>query len=137
MLFRSVPISEDELRDPTLIKRLAEFDADIETKLGKFDPGTAMPHYSLQSIFVKRYRVVSIRQEHGRRPPAAHSIKSEIRDAEYSDIQENNHEREYHPELAVSIRLSILLWITPGIVFRIAYLVDSFNEGLDAAVEVG
>ena len=37
-----VPISEDELRDPTLIKRLAEFDTDIEIKLGKFDPGTAI-----------------------------------------------------------------------------------------------
>ena len=37
-----VPISEDELRDLTLIKRLAEFDTDIEIKLGKFDPGTAI-----------------------------------------------------------------------------------------------
>ena len=37
-----VPISDNELRDPTLIKHLAEFDTDIEIKLGKFDPGTAI-----------------------------------------------------------------------------------------------
>jgi hypothetical protein len=37
-----VPISEYELRDPTLIKGLAEFDTDIEIILGKFDPGTAI-----------------------------------------------------------------------------------------------
>ena len=37
-----VSISEDELRDPTLIKHLAQFDTDIEIKLGKFDPGTAI-----------------------------------------------------------------------------------------------
>ena len=38
----AVPIPEDELRDPTLIKCLAQFNTDIEIKLGKFDPGTAI-----------------------------------------------------------------------------------------------
>ena len=37
-----MPISDNELRDPTLIKRLAEFDTDIEIKLGMFDPGTTI-----------------------------------------------------------------------------------------------
>jgi hypothetical protein len=35
-----VPISEDELREPTLIKPHTEFDTDIEIEHGKFDPGT-------------------------------------------------------------------------------------------------
>jgi hypothetical protein len=45
-----VTISEDELRDPTLIKRLAAFDTDIEIKLGKFDPSTAIGNSSEGTI---------------------------------------------------------------------------------------
>ena len=51
-----VPISEDELRDPTLIKRLAAFDTDIEIKLGKFEAGTAIgdiPEGTIANTFTR------------------------------------------------------------------------------------
>ena len=111
-----VPISDNELKDSTLIKRLAEFDTDIEIKLGKFDPGNAIGDSSEGTI------ANTFTQDEDEDEEVFHPLELDATAFEIGEIGEDLYDHYIAPRTHGCLRLGCYSFCQPVLHLHLAFL---------------